>query len=110
MRGPEETPFTPVSDGLCVSVKVTPKASRARIAGLAREADGRAVLAVAVSAPPTDGKANAAVIALLAKEWRLAKGAFTIASGATSRRKILHIAGDVDRLLLDLGAWLDDIR
>ena len=110
MPGPSRTPFTPVSDGLRVSIKVTPKASRSRITGLAPDADGRALLAVAVAAAPADGKANAAVIALLAKEWRLAKGAVTIASGATSRRKNVHIAGDPDRLLLDLGAWLDDIR
>ncbi len=110
MRGSEETPFSRVSDGLRVAVKVTPKASRTKVTGLARDAEGRAMLAVAVSAPPADGKANAALIALLAKQWRLAKGAVSIASGAASRHKIVHIAGDPTRLLLDLGAWLDDIR
>lgn len=110
MRGPERTPFTAVSDGLRVSVKVTPKAARTKVTGVARDAEGRVMLGVAVSAPPADGKANAALIALLAKEWRVAKGAITVASGVTARRKILHIAGDPARLLLDLGAWLDDIR
>ena len=110
MREPKQTPFTAAPDGLRVSVRVTPKASRTKVTGLARDAEGHAMLGVAISAPPADGKANAAVITLLAKEWRMAKGAITVASGAGSRRKILHVAGDPGRLLLDLAAWLDDIR
>ncbi len=91
-----------------VRVKVTPKASRARVAGLTRDAAGTALLSVAVSAPPEDGKANAALLRLLTKEWRLPKSA--IAAGASSRHKTLHIAGDTGRLLLDLGDWLADMR
>ena len=74
------------------------------------DADGRPHLIVRVSAAPEDGKANTAVIKLLSKQWRIPKSAVTIASGATSRRKILHVAGDPDRLLLDLGAWVSDMR
>ena len=109
-RGSEAEPFKPAAGGLTVAVKVTPKASRTRVIGLARDAEGAALLAVAVSAPPEDGKANAALIKLLAKQWRLPKAALTVTAGAASRHKTLHIAGDPERLRLDLEAWLADIR
>ena len=104
------SPIAATSDGVRVAVRVTPRASRARVKGIANDADGCPYLAVDVSAAPEDGKANAALIKLLAKEWRVAKSSVTVVSGATSRRKTLHIAGDPDRLLLDLVAWLDDMR
>ena len=110
MGGSEATPFKPAADGLLVRVKVTPKASRGRVAGLTRDAAGAALLSVAVSAPPEDGRANAALLRRLAKDWRLPNSAITIAAGASSRHKTLHIAGDTDRLLLDLGDWLADMR
>lgn len=110
MRDTDRGPFAAKADGVAVAVKVTPKASRTRILGLVRDAEGGSLLAVAVSAPPEDGRANAALIKLLAKEWRVAKTAITIAAGAPSRRKSLHIAGNSDGLLLDLNAWAADIR
>ena len=110
MRGSEATLFKPAAGGLTVTVKVTPRASRTRVTGLAQDADGAPLLAVAVTAPPEDGKANAALVRLLAKEWRVPRSAITIASGAASRRKTLHIAGDPDRLRLDLEARLPDMR
>ncbi len=110
VRRSEQTPVRAVADGLTVAVKVTPKASRTKVTGLVRDADGALLIGVAVSAPPEDGRANAALVKLLAKEWRLARSAVTVTSGATSRRKTLHIAGDPTRLRLDLEAWLADIR
>jgi uncharacterized protein (TIGR00251 family) len=89
-----------------VEFEVTPRASRARIDGPADEADGSKVLKVAVTAPPEDGKANRAVIELMAKEWKLPKSAFEIASGATGKRKSVAITGDSMALLDRLNAWL----
>ena len=77
-----------------MSVRVAPRAGRNRIEGIVAEADGSVALKVAVTAPPEDGKANDAVVALLAKAWRLPKGAFRVVHGATARRKVLHVAGD----------------
>ena len=51
-------------------------------------------MAFLVTAVPEDGKANKAVIALLAKRLKLPKSAIDIASGATDRRKTLLIDGD----------------
>jgi uncharacterized protein (TIGR00251 family) len=82
-------------------VKVTPKASADRIQGWAEDEAGQKVLKIAVTAVPEDGKANKAVIALLAKRLKLPKSAIEIASGATDRRKTLLIDGD-DALLAQL--------
>ena len=110
MADSDATPFRRAADGLTVAVKVTPRGSRTKVTGLTTDVDGAVRLAVSVSAPPEGGKANAALIKLLAKEWRVPKGAITVAAGASARRKTLHIAGDAARLSLDLGAWLADMR
>ena len=79
-------------------MRLTPKASANRIQGIAEEAGGGIVLKAAVTAPPEKGKANAALIKLLAKAWSLPKTSLTIISGATDRNKVLHIDGDPDVL------------
>ena len=62
------------------------------------------MLKVRVAAPPVDGAANFALIALLAKAMSVPKSAISIASGKTARVKTMEIAGDVaelrDRLAL----------
>lgn len=69
-------------------VLVQPRASRAKVGPLH---DGR--LKVSVTSPPVDGEANAAVIELLAKTLRVAKGAVSVVAGATSRRKTVRVVG-----------------
>jgi uncharacterized protein len=95
-----------VSDGLRLRVRLTPKARRSAIDGLAAEADGSVALKVAVTAVPEKGRANEALIDLLAKEWRLARSSITLESGATDRRKSLHLAGDPVALDALLTGWL----
>ena len=82
-----------------VRLRVQPRARRNRVDGLIAEADGALALKVAVTAPPEDGKANAAVIALLAKAWGMPKSAFSVVAGAIDRRKIIHLQGDPARLM-----------
>ena len=98
-------PFAAAAGGLRVAVRLTPRASRTAVTGIAREADGAAVLKAAVTAVPEGGKANAALIRLLAKEWGVARSAITIAAGATDRRKTLHVAGDPEALQRMLADW-----
>ncbi len=93
------TPFSLAKDGVRVALRVSPRAGRNRIDGIAAEAPAGAVLKISVTAAPEGGKANAAVIRLLSKEWRLPRGAFTITRGAGARRKTLHVAGAPDTLL-----------
>jgi uncharacterized protein len=44
-----------------------------------------------LKSPPVDGKANAELIALVAKQFRCGKAAVTIKSGASGRRKLVRI-------------------
>lgn len=69
-------------------VLVQPRASRAKIGPVH---DGR--LKVAVTSPPVDGEANAAVIELVAKSLGIAKSAVEVIAGASSRRKTLRVVG-----------------
>ena len=52
-------------------------------------ADG--VLKIKVTAPPVDGEANAAVIALLAKEYGISKSDIHIVQGQTGKNKRIEI-------------------
>lgn len=69
-----------------IDILVQPRASRAKIGPMH---DGR--IKVAVTSPPVDGEANAAVIELFAKQLRIARGKIEVVSGQTSRRKTLRI-------------------
>jgi uncharacterized protein len=105
-------PLTADADGVVVTVKLTPRARRAGIEGIAGEpgvGGERPVLKLRVTAPPEDGKANAAMIELLAKSWRLPKTAFTIVSGETQRLKRVHVRGTPASLLSDLTARMERI-
>ncbi len=57
------------------------------------------MLKIMVTAPAEGGKANAGLIALLAREWHVPKRDLTIVMGTTDRHKVLHVAGDAARLL-----------
>jgi uncharacterized protein (TIGR00251 family) len=95
-----------VPAGVRVRLKATPKAKRDQFGGLLDEPDGGKSLKISVTAAPEDGKANAAIIALLAKEWGVAKSAISVVSGATDRRKLVEIRGPSQDLLSKLQAWL----
>ena len=70
-----------------IDILVQPRASRAKIGPMH---DGR--IKIAVTAPPVDGEANAAVIELVAKQLGVARGSVEVVAGASSRRKTLRIA------------------
>ncbi|MBA4358743.1 MAG: YggU family protein [Desulfovibrio sp.] len=74
--------------GVTFSVRVTPRASREQIVGVAEGA-----LKVQLTAPPVDGAANAALVKLLAKALGLAKSRVSIVSGERSRDKVVAVAG-----------------
>lgn len=99
-------PLSPCPDGLRVAVRLTPKAARDRVDGLAEDAAGGRVLKVSVTAVPEDGKANAALIKFLSKQWRVAKSSMEIVQGATDRRKVIQLSGDTQDLLGRLSQWM----
>ena len=78
-------------NAVLLSVKVVPGASRTGYQGLLGD---RAK--IAVSAPPEKGKANKAVIALLADLLGIAERNISVVAGATSMHKTLRIEGTTD--------------
>ena len=73
---------------------MAPKASRNGVGLFYEDSDGLQRLKVMVTAVPEGGKANEAVIKLLAKYLKLPKSALEIVSGALDRRKTLKIRGE----------------
>jgi uncharacterized protein (TIGR00251 family) len=100
-----ERPYRLLENGLLLFIRLTPKASRARIGEVRPTADGGSCLSVQVTAPPEKGKANEQLVRLLAKEWRLPPGDFSIESGGKSRQKSVRIAGDPKALARILDGW-----
>lgn len=88
--------------GSFLDVRVTPRASRNDVTGLYTAADGIVSLSVRVTAAPDKGKANAAVISLLAKKLGIAKSGLTLVKGETDRNKTFQITGPLE----PLGAFL----
>ena len=85
--------------GVTFDVLVQPRASRAKVGPLH---DGR--LKVAVTAPPVDGEANAAVVELIAKTLGVAKSAVSVVAGASSRRKTIRVDGVARNVVEGLAA------
>ena len=73
-------------DGFCVKVHLQPGARRSQVVGLHGDR-----LKVAVQAPPIEGRANAAVIKLIAERLGCRQSAVQIAAGASSRDKLLQV-------------------
>jgi hypothetical protein len=74
-----------------LAVRVQPRAKRNEL--IVRDGG----LVVRVTAPPAEGRANAAVCALLAKALGLPKRAVQVQRGASSRDKVVSIEGMDER-------------
>ncbi len=74
--------------GVSFSVKVHPRARKNAITGELGDA-----LKVSLTTPPVDGRANEACIEFFAKLLKVPRSSVTIASGQTSRNKVIRIAG-----------------
>ena len=77
------------------AVRVTPRGGRDAADGWAKDDAGRIFLKVRVRAAPSDGEANAAVIAFLAKALDAPRSAVRIVAGETARLKLVEVA-DLD--------------
>jgi len=71
-----------------IRVRVQPRASRDEIVGW--QAD---TLRLRVSAPPLEGRANDAVVQLIARGAGVARGAVSVVAGARGRDKLVRVAG-----------------
>jgi uncharacterized protein (TIGR00251 family) len=99
-------PLRAAVDGVRVAVRLTPRARTDRLDGVAHLADGTPVLKVSVTAPPAEGRANDALLRLLAAEWGLPPRDLAVVGGKKSRAKIVRVAGEPSFLLKRLGAAL----
>lgn len=96
MNGPVRTS----RDGVLLSIRLTPRASRDAFDGAK---DG--VLQARVRAVPEDDRANAALVELVADEIAVPKSTVSVAAGKTSRLKTILIAGDANVLEPRVAAW-----
>ena len=96
-------------DGLLVAIRLTPSAKADRIQAVAATAEGKRAISASVTAAPQDGRANQALLRLLARAWRLPRRDLTIVSGAASRHKTVRVVGDPLQLPSRLGAFLADL-
>jgi len=74
--------------GVLLRVRVQPRASRDSLDGLHGDQ-----LRIRLTAPPVEGAANAACVALLAKTLGIRRSQVQIQAGEKSRDKLIHIAG-----------------
>jgi len=75
-------------DGVSFAVRVQPRARRNAIVGELGDA-----LKIALTAPPVDGRANEACIEFFADRLGVPRSSVTIASGHSSRNKVVRVTG-----------------
>ena len=89
MEDQSQTPWLQETrEGIVITVKAVPRASRTEVAG----AEGE-WLRVRVKAPPVDGKANDALVKFFAETLGAPKGSVAIVSGDTGRLKRVRVSG-----------------
>jgi len=81
-------PIRDTPSGATFAVKVHARAKKNAIAGEVGDA-----LKVALTAPPVEGRANEACIELFVNLLKVPRSSVTIASGQTSRRKVIRVRG-----------------
>jgi uncharacterized protein (TIGR00251 family) len=74
--------------GVTLRVRVHPRASRDALGG-----EHGGALVVRLAAPPVDGAANEALARFLGKALGVAPSAVSVLHGATSRNKVVRVAG-----------------
>jgi len=80
--------MTEKDGAVTLDIAVKPRSSREGIGPVQGDR-----LCVAVNAPPVDGKANEAVVRVLAERFKVTRSAVTIVRGETGRKKTIRIAG-----------------
>ena len=87
-----------VTGGLELFVRLTPKSSRDAVEGVETASDGRAHLKARVRAVPEKGKANQALVKLIASTLGVPARDVEIVSGDTARLKTVRVSGDPESL------------
>jgi uncharacterized protein len=92
-------PLTLTRDGLRVAIRLSPRAKADRLLAVAGNSEGGHTIKASVTAAPEGGRANEALLRLLARAWRLPRRDLSIVAGAAGRNKIVRVAGDPHQLL-----------
>jgi uncharacterized protein (TIGR00251 family) len=71
-----------------IAIRCQPRSKRDEVVGTRGEA-----IVIRVAAPPVDGKANAALCALIAKKLRISPKRVDVVRGQTSRDKVVRVEG-----------------
>jgi len=95
------------ADHIRLSIRLTPNGGSDSLGSVEEDAAGKVWLKARVTAVPDKGRANKALIALVAKKLGVARSSVTLLSGDTSRQKILRIDGDPEDLCFRLQQILD---
>lgn len=90
------------SDGVVLPVHVVPGAKREKLDGVWNNC----AVKVAVMAPPTDSKANKALIEFLSFSLNIPKKNMAIISGLMSRDKKVKINGDKTVIIKEIDSWI----
>lgn len=88
-----------------LALHVTPRSGRDCVSGVKHDDLNGTVVHVRVTAPPDGGKANKAVIKLLAKQLHVPKSACELLRGETSRHKLISIP----LMEEELSAWVSSL-
>ena len=102
--GRRSLPFTTNSKGTLIAVRLRPGAAANRIDGVQDRVDGSRCLVVRVTAAPEKGKANQAMIKLLAKAWGVPRSSLSVMAGTKDRNKTILLENDKSDLSM-LRAW-----
>ena len=92
---------------LLLAIRLSPKAAKARIGGTFTDSAGQRWMQASVTAPPDKGKANAALISLIAKRFKRPQSTILLETGDTNRLKRLRICGavpDLEQSLQEIAA------
>jgi uncharacterized protein len=81
-------PIHESGEGVTFAIKVHPRARKNAITGELGDA-----LKLSLTSPPVEGRANEACIEFFAKLLKVPRSSVTIASGQTSRGKVIGVAG-----------------
>jgi uncharacterized protein (TIGR00251 family) len=87
-----------------VAIRLSPRARSEGLLGVIPVAEGGRVVKASVIAPAQNGRANEALLQLLAKAWRLPRRDLSIVAGAASRSKTVRVAGEPHQLIAKLSS------
>ena len=97
-----DAPWRATLDGVVVTCRLTPKGGRDAIEGAATLSDGTRVLLARVRAAPEDGRANDALLRLIADKAGVPPSRARLIAGAKSRLKQVAVTGDPAALIAKL--------